>query len=100
MNATIWPASTGCYRSGMKGLLRLTGPFRPPLAPGMLPSAPGQGGAPCKNGIPNVLTPDKGTSRLAQGPIAHTCLIELEKFEGEAPEATAFKPTEIIEASN
>jgi biotin/methionine sulfoxide reductase len=47
-----------------------------------------------------VLTPDKGTSRLAQGPIAHTCLIELEKFEGGAPEATAFKPTEIIQASN
>ncbi len=32
----------------------------------------------CRNGNPNVLTPDKGTSRLAQGPIAHSCLVEVE----------------------
>jgi len=32
----------------------------------------------CKNGNPNMLTPDKGTSKLAQGPIAHTCLVEVE----------------------
>ena len=32
----------------------------------------------CKNGNPNMLTPDKGTSSLAQGPIAHTCLVEVE----------------------
>ena len=31
----------------------------------------------CVNGNPNMLTPDKGTSNLAQGPIAHTCLVEV-----------------------
>ena len=34
----------------------------------------------CKNGNPNMLTPDKGTSSLAQGPIAHTCLVEVESL--------------------
>ncbi len=29
----------------------------------------------CKRGNPNVLTLDKGTSQLAQGPIAHSCLV-------------------------
>lgn len=33
----------------------------------------------CKNGNPNVLTPDIGTSRLAQGPSAHTCKVEIEQ---------------------
>ena len=31
----------------------------------------------CVGGNPNVLTPDQATSRLAQGPIAHTCLTEV-----------------------
>ena len=29
----------------------------------------------CRTGNPNTLTPDKGTSALAQGPIAHSCLV-------------------------
>lgn len=29
----------------------------------------------CRSGNPNVLTLDKGTSRLAQGPVAMTCLV-------------------------
>jgi len=29
-------------------------------------------------GYPNMLTPDIGTSRLAQGAIAHTCLVDIE----------------------
>ena len=38
----------------------------------------------CKNGNPNVLTPDKGTSQLGQGPIAHSCLVAVEKYgEGQ-----------------
>lgn len=32
------------------------------------------------NGNPNVLTRDKGTSQLSQGPSAHTCLVQVEKF--------------------
>ena len=37
----------------------------------------------CRSGNPNVLTIDKGTSRLAQGPIAHSCLVRV-AAEGEA----------------
>jgi biotin/methionine sulfoxide reductase len=44
----------------------------------------------CKHGNPNVLTRDKGTSQLAQGPTAHSCLVEVEKFHGEPPLITAF----------
>ena len=50
----------------------------------------------CKHGNPNALTPDKGTSKLAQGPIAHTCLVEVERFFGVAPELTAYTPPEIV----
>jgi biotin/methionine sulfoxide reductase len=35
------------------------------------------------NGNPNVLTKDKGTSSLAQGPSAHTCLVEVVKLSVE-----------------
>ena len=35
----------------------------------------------CRAGNPNVLTPDKGTSRLAQGPIAHSCLVTMERYQ-------------------
>ena len=34
-----------------------------------------------QSGNPNVLTRDKGTSSLAQGPSANTCLVEIEKIE-------------------
>lgn len=36
----------------------------------------------CKHGNPNVLTRDCGTSRLAQGPTAHSCLVEVCLFKG------------------
>ena len=32
----------------------------------------------CQQGNPNVLCLDKGTSKLGQGPIAHSCLVEIE----------------------
>jgi len=50
----------------------------------------------CRHGNVNVLTLDKGTSRLAQGCVAHTCLVEVERYQGEAPPVTAFQPPEII----
>jgi biotin/methionine sulfoxide reductase len=31
----------------------------------------------CRHGNPNTLTLDKGTSKLAQGPIAHSCLVQV-----------------------
>jgi biotin/methionine sulfoxide reductase len=49
----------------------------------------------CKHGNPNVLTMDKGTSRLAQGPIAHSCLVEIERYRGEALTVTAFEPPPV-----
>ena len=51
----------------------------------------------CKHGNPNVLTMDKGTSRLAQGPIAHSCLVEIERFEGMAAPVTAFSAPEVLD---
>jgi len=63
------------------------------------PAIKGAPDAMCKHGNPNVLTMDKGTSQLAQGPIAHSCLVEIEKFSGELPAVTAFDPPEIIERS-
>ena len=42
-----------------------------------------------KHGNPNVLTLDIGASKLSQGCVAQTCLVEIERFEGEAPEVTA-----------
>ena len=49
------------------------------------PEARGTPGALCKHGNPNVLTPDRGTSKLAQGPIALTCLVEVERVRGHPP---------------
>lgn len=61
------------------------------------PLEPGVPGSLCKHGNPNVLTKDKGTSQLGQGPIAHSCLVEIEPFEGELPPVTAFEPPEILQ---
>lgn len=48
----------------------------------------------CQHGCVNVLTKDKGTSKLAQSNSAHTCLIEFEKFKGKIKAIQAFsKPT-------
>jgi biotin/methionine sulfoxide reductase len=54
------------------------------------PLVPGEIGTLEKHGNPNVLTLDKGTSKLTQGCSAHTCLVEVERFEGELPAITAF----------
>jgi biotin/methionine sulfoxide reductase len=50
-----------------------------------------------KHGNPNVLTPDRGTSKLAQGPIAHSALVEVEKYAADAPPVTAFIPPAAAE---
>jgi biotin/methionine sulfoxide reductase len=56
------------------------------------PVEPGQVGSLDKHGNPNVLTLDKGTSRLAQGPSAQTTLVQVEKYLGKPPPMTAFEP--------
>ena len=60
------------------------------------PETPGEIGSLCKHGNANVLTLDKGTSRLAQGPSAHSCLVEVELFRGTPPRVSAFDPPEIL----
>jgi biotin/methionine sulfoxide reductase len=50
------------------------------------------------HGNPNVLTLDKGTSKLGQGPISHTTLVEAEKFEGRAETPRPFDLPEMVPA--
>ena len=49
------------------------------------PVTAGEVGTLDKQGNPNVLTLDKGTSRLAQTCIAQTALVEIERHDGDAP---------------
>ncbi|MBB6308849.1 molybdopterin-dependent oxidoreductase [Xanthobacter tagetidis] len=56
------------------------------------PVEPGVEGVLEKHGNPNVLTADRGTSRLGQGCAAHSCLVEMERFDGAAPPVTCFDP--------
>ncbi len=60
------------------------------------PLDPAEPGSLCKHGNPNMLTPDFGTSRLAQGPIAHTCLVEVEPYPDPVPQVTAYDPPVIL----
>jgi biotin/methionine sulfoxide reductase len=59
------------------------------------PLEPGVPGTLELHGNPNVLTLDKGSSRLAQAPVAHSCLVEVERLAGEAPRVRAFDPPGI-----
>jgi biotin/methionine sulfoxide reductase len=49
------------------------------------PLDPSQAGSLDVHGSVNVLTHDHGTSRLAQGPAAHSALVEVEKYQGTLP---------------
>lgn len=62
-----------------------TGAWYDPLEPGRI-------GTLDKHGNPNVLTVDKGSSKLGQGCIAHSCLVDVERYEGELPPITAYDP--------
>ncbi|RPI44405.1 MAG: Asp-tRNA(Asn)/Glu-tRNA(Gln) amidotransferase GatCAB subunit C, partial [Betaproteobacteria bacterium] len=59
------------------------------------PLVPGEIGTLEKHGNPNVLTLDKGTSKLTQGASAHTCLVEVERFGGPLPPITAYDPPQF-----
>ncbi len=56
------------------------------------PGEPGKVGSLDKHGLVNVLTLDKGTSKLAQGNIANTALVQVKKYMGPALPITAFTP--------
>jgi biotin/methionine sulfoxide reductase len=53
------------------------------------------GGGTCRHGNPNVLAPDIPTSKLSQGPAAHSCLVEVARYEGPEVRIAAFDPPDI-----
>lgn len=53
----------------------------------------------CAHGNPNVLTPDRGTSRLAQGSIGQHALVEVERWSGVPPPVRAHEPPRLLAAS-
>jgi len=56
------------------------------------PLEPGARGTLDVHGNPNVVTLDKGTSKLAQGPVAQTALVEIERWDGPLPAIKAYDP--------
>jgi biotin/methionine sulfoxide reductase len=48
------------------------------------------------HGNPNALTRDVGTSKLGQGPTAHSCLVEVELFDQALPEIRSFKQPKTL----
>ena len=49
------------------------------------------------HGNPNAVTNDIGTSSLAQGPSANSCLVQIEKYQGAIPALSVFSPPQLIE---
>lgn len=63
------------------------------------PERPGEPGSLDLQGNPNVLTPDIGTSQLAQGSSAQTCLVRIEP-RPDAPPSRAYEPPRVRRASD
>jgi biotin/methionine sulfoxide reductase len=59
------------------------------------PIDPADPNAMCVHGNPNVLTLDKGTSKLGQGNIGQHALVEVERWEGPVPAVRVMEPPEI-----
>ncbi len=53
-----------------------------------------------RHGNPNVLTLDKGTSKLGQGSIAHTTLVDVERHTGNATEPEPYGVPELRSISD
>lgn len=51
----------------------------------------------CRHGNPNVLTLDIGTSALSQGCSGQITVVQILRYEGEAPEVRAFEPPVITQ---
>lgn len=60
------------------------------------PALPGIPGALEKHGNPNVLTKDAGASKLSQGCVAQSCLVDVRKHVGVVPPVTAFVPPMLL----
>ena len=50
----------------------------------------------CLHGNPNVLTTDAGSSGLAQGSTAHTCLVEVERYDLPVQAVDPFAPPPLV----
>ena len=61
------------------------------------PLEPGVPGSLCVHGSVNVLTQDTGTSRLGQGPVAHSCLVQVEKWDRPLPPIKVHSQPDIVE---
>ncbi len=59
------------------------------------PLEPGAAGTLDRHGNPNMLTRDRGTSRLGQGPVAQSTLVEIERWTGAVPAITVFEPPPV-----
>ena len=74
------------------GAIRLyTGAWYDPVEAGKIGSLD-------RHGNPNMLTLDKGTSKLGQGPAAQTALVQVELYEGAAPAVAVFDPPATVDA--
>jgi biotin/methionine sulfoxide reductase len=60
------------------------------------PLVPGEIGTLDKHGNPNVLTPDRGSSRLGQGCAAQSTLVEVERWDQPLPPLTAHDPPRFV----
>jgi biotin/methionine sulfoxide reductase len=56
-------------------------------------------GAVCVHGNANMLTHDRGTSKLSQGPSSGTNMVEIERWKGPLPPVRAFEPPEVAGTS-
>jgi hypothetical protein len=53
------------------------------------------GGRVCVHGNANVLTHDRGTSKLSQGPSSGTNMVEIRRWKEPLPPVRAFEPPEV-----
>lgn len=60
------------------------------------PMDPSTPGSLDKHGNPNVLTEDRGSSRLGQGCSAQSCRVEIELWQEALPPITAFDPPAFV----
>ena len=58
--------------------------------------ADGDDGAICAHGNANVLTHDRGTSKLSQGPSTGTNMVEIELWTAPLPPVRVFTPPDVV----
>ncbi len=63
------------------------------------PLEPGVPGSLCVHGNVNVLTRDAGTSALGQGPVAQSCLVQVQAWTGPLPPVRVHSPPPIEEGA-